>query len=65
MSIRIITKNGAILGYQAIAGAGGSGLSVYIKADQRSTHGVVMNILDTVKAGGISSVSFAIDPPKE
>jgi biopolymer transport protein ExbD len=40
-------------------------LSVYIKADQRSTHGVVMNILDTVKAGGISSVSFAIDPPKE
>ena len=40
-------------------------LSVYIKADHRSTHGVVMNILDTVKAGGITSVSFAIDPPKE
>lgn len=32
MSIRIITKNGAVIGYQAIAGAGGAGLSAYIKA---------------------------------
>ena len=30
MSIRIITKNGAVVAYQGIAGAGGKGLSAYI-----------------------------------
>ena len=40
-------------------------LPVYIKADQRSTHGMVMNILDTVKAVGAASVSFAIEPPQD
>ena len=32
MSIRTITQNGVVIGYQAIAGAGGTGLSAYIKA---------------------------------
>ena len=42
-------------------------LPVYIKADQRATHGMVMNILDTVKAmtNGAPKVSFAIEPPRE
>jgi biopolymer transport protein ExbD len=40
-------------------------LPVYIKADQKSTHGMVMNVLDTVKAVGAPKVSFAIEPPKD
>ena len=45
--------------------AANTNLPVYIKADQNVTHGVVMNILDTVKAHKISKVSFAIEAPKE
>lgn len=40
-------------------------LPVYIKADPTVTHGVVMNVLDTIKFHGIAKVSFAIDAPKE
>ena len=40
-------------------------LPVYIKADQKSTHGMVLNVLDTVKHDGAPKVSFAIDPPKD
>ncbi|HTH47638.1 MAG TPA: biopolymer transporter ExbD [Candidatus Limnocylindria bacterium] len=39
-------------------------LPVYIKADQKSTHGMVMNVLDAVKAVGAEKVSFAIEAPK-
>jgi biopolymer transport protein ExbD len=45
--------------------AANTNIPVYIKADQSSTHGMVMNILDTVKAQGIVKVSFAIEPPKD
>lgn len=40
-------------------------LPVYIKADENVTHGVVMNVLDTVKFHGITKVSFAIEAPKQ
>ena len=45
--------------------AANTNLPVYIKADQNVTHGVVMVVLDTVKAHKINKVSFAIEAPKE
>jgi biopolymer transport protein ExbD len=34
---------------------------VYIKSDNRALHGMVINILDTVKHAGARKVSFALD----
>ncbi len=45
--------------------AANTNLPVYIKADQKATHGMVLNILDVVKSDGAPKVSFAIEPPKE
>jgi biopolymer transport protein ExbD len=45
--------------------AANTNLPVYIKADQKATHGMVINILDVVKSDGAPKVSFAIEPPKD
>ncbi len=45
--------------------AANTNLPVYIKADQKATHGMVINILDVVKGDGAPKVSFAIEPPKD
>ena len=45
--------------------AANTNLPVYIKADQKATHGMVLNILDVVKSDGAPKVSFAIESPKE
>lgn len=45
--------------------AANTNLPVYIKADQKATHGMVLNILDVVKSDGAPKVSFAIEAPKE
>ena len=37
-------------------------LPVYIKGDEKATHGMVIHILDVVKAAGVKNVSFAIGP---
>ena len=38
-------------------------VSVYIKGDDEATHGMVINVLDTVRQHGIKNVSFALNPP--
>ncbi len=40
-------------------------LPVYLKPDQATPYGRTITVLDTVKALGITKVSFNIDPPKE
>ena len=43
-------------------------LPVYITGDENATHGMVINVLDMVKAAGVPNVSFAItsgQPTKE
>lgn len=40
-------------------------LSVYLKPDAATSYGRTLNVLDAMKAVGISKVSFNIDPPKE
>lgn len=46
---------------------GDTNLPVYIKADNATTHGNVINLVDVLKATGARKVSFAIDvaPPKK
>ena len=39
-----------------------STLPVYITGDEKATHGMVINVLDTVKGAGVKNVSFAIGP---
>lgn len=40
-------------------------LPVYLKPDAATSYGRTLNVLDAMKAVGISKVSFNIDPPKE
>lgn len=42
-----------------------SKVPIYLRADPKSRHGRVLEVLDAVKAVGASKVSFAIDPPRE
>jgi biopolymer transport protein ExbD len=38
-------------------------LPVYMKGSPEATHGMVINVLDTVRAAGVEKVSFNIAPP--